>query len=1074
MVRPLLPVSCLVAISLVVPVAAVELETVQADGHRQVIVQNEFLRMTVVPEWGGRIMSLVDRALEAELVWSDGQAGGALDDRDDFTSTPFSCTTNRTADGSRVTVTLVGEALGGFQITRTLVVRDGSPAIEQVLKIANGSQKPRRFWQRNFFRPGGGDLGETDIYYLAGPTGVIADANLHGRHDVISGWTGIIDGETGHGVLAVIDLDLLEQFHYWRGSAVGPTVEWIGPEVPPGKLIEGRTWIVLTADDPAYSDQVVSKYVGRAYWAQREQLEMGNVPAWVDQRVKVQPDAAQLARGFTCYRTWGEDAGGELRTLRFTCPRGGWDSMTLQLTAFKEVTVDAAVEGRDATAFSLYYVADEERKLRPLRGLKMTAGDVVELRAGFDASALVRPGEARAALVLGGAGGQRIELHGTVAPFRLPDRRLIMMKAYGGSIYMFTGGPTMQPENLARLDFHLRDAPVMGQSVAEISMNPDQALSTVRVRGTNLTLDDALKQRPELFTNLDALPALDFSYLNPWIHRPMLAGYRWCETFAPPPTRPTTLALVQRVAGEKVEPGDERYEKIYLWWLREFGRWLREHGYAQVPCKISDEIAPDEVPEWIEVAHRVKAVGMRPYTTITGQVAATPEILNQMNPVADGWQLQLMSTHLFRELTSKTFNTLTETADITGLRWGAYGNGGAEHTWATHPWASIVGVDPEQVSGWEVLVDGQPLLKIGGPWGNKRLGVAAMVGPTLYVALPDGTDPGTGAHKIELRYTVRRPDPAGEVLVKLDPTDFVSFYGGASKPYRIPYGGARAYGWFAAWGGYQSWGWWAYAHGWQATERVVFREEGGSAVHTPCWYGLRDGNQDADLYYLARALIDRVLASCRTDAQRQAVESARQALRGLMGTEAALLKLEARQYSGRTYYWLNGEELEAEFRAGRERLLSIIADLAGACGEINLAPDLRWGELMVCAHDEEMSDIGVSGAPAAQFATILREGVAAARELGLGAARSGAKTNSAPVRIFVGVPDAATLQALRVTTMDGADEPPLLSQDYPVPGDFVILRGEENGRAVVIIIGADLEGALLGTRCFAKLLEPVW
>ncbi|MCD6359672.1 MAG: hypothetical protein J7M38_02335, partial [Armatimonadetes bacterium] len=125
--------------------------------------------------------------------------------------------------------------------------------------------------------------------------------------------------------------------------------------------------------------------------------------------------------------------------------------------------------------------------------------------------------------------------------------------------------------------------------------------------------------------------------------------------------------------------------------------------------------------------------------------------------------------------------------------------------------------------------------------------------------------------------------------------------------------------------------------------------------------------------------------------------------------------------------------------------------------------------LPVCARDEEMSDITVTGAAADEFTSILREGVAAARELGLGAAPGGGKQNSAPVRIFVGLPDAAAAAGLGLNL-----EELELSESYPVAGDFVILRGERDGRAVVVIIGADLDGALLGTRCFAKLLEPVW
>ncbi|MGD9497137.1 MAG: hypothetical protein AB7Y46_12640, partial [Armatimonadota bacterium] len=694
---------CLLLVAL--PAAAVELEVIDAGDHHQIAVQNESLRMVVVPEWGGRIMSLVDRGIDAELVWAEGVDGGALDDRDDFTGAAYEYRTDLRDDGAEAVVTLTGEALGGVQITKTLVVVDGKPLIEQRITVANGSQRPRRFWQRSFLRPGGQGLSGDDTFFLPTADGVVADPAMSGRHDEFSaGWAGVIDGATGHGILVIADLGLLEQFYFWRGSEETPTFEWIGPEVAPGQRLTSRVWLALTADAQEYSDEVAARFVGPAWW-QEGALQVEALPNWVDLRPQVEPSEEALARGFIVYRTWGGNPGAELTELRFDCPLGGTDSLTVHVAGLAEVNATLAIEGEDAAAFALWEAEAERNRLLPASSLALVAEDVRPLQIAF-LPGDEPPGELSARLVVTGAGGrtQTIALSGTVHPVRLPDRRLISLKSYGGSVYMFTGGPEMGSENLERLEFYLTDGELMGNSVCEITLNPDQALSAVRVRGTDLTIAQALEQRPELFADLSDLPALDFTFLNPWIHQSQLHGCRWAETHAPPLSRSNTLALIHRVAGAQVEPESEAYRQVYVWYLREFGRWMLERGWPEVGVKISDEIAPDEVPEWIKTAELCKQAGLRPYTTITGNVATTPDLLNAMDPVADGWQIQWLSTQIFRDLTTKRYTTKTKRSDISAGPWTAYSNGGARDTWATQPFEEL-GVQPAHISNWRVLVD---------------------------------------------------------------------------------------------------------------------------------------------------------------------------------------------------------------------------------------------------------------------------------------------------------------------------------------------------------------------------------
>lgn len=1060
----------LLTILAAVPALAVELEVIDAGDHTQIVVQNESLRMVVVPEYGGRITSLVDRRIDADVVWSDGMDGGALDDRDDFTGTTYAHQAELRNGNAEAVVSLTGEAHGGYQIQKTLVVADGRPLIEQRITVANASQRPRRFWQRNFIRPAGNAITGDETFYLPTADGVLADPNLNGRHeDFTEGWTGVIDAETGSGILAIIDLDFVEQFYYWRGSQETPTVEWVCREVQPGQRVVSRSWIALTSGVTEYTADVVAGFVGTAWWREGG-LQTAELPNWVDLRPKVEPDADALARGFTVYRTWGDEPGAELTELAFNSPADGADSMTLQIAAFAGVEARAALRGPGANAFSLLRADQDRNRLLPMAALSMAAEDVHPLQLVFEPDGAA-PGDLPAELVLAGNDGheQVIALTGRVWPVRLPDRALMSMKTYGGSVYMFSSGPDLTEETIARLSFFLDDSTELGQAVCDITLNPDQALTRVFVRGTDLTIRDALAQRPELFADRENLPALDFSYFNPWVHGSLLHGHRFIETHAPPFARNTTVALVNAVAGEQLEPGSEEYLTVYRWYFGELLRWMREHGYPQVEAKVSDEIAPDEVPHWIEVATVAKQVGYRPYTTITGHVAGTPDLLNAMNPVADGWQTQWMSNQIFRDLTEKRYATVTETMEIAGARWGPYTNGGAKDTYATRPFEGT-DVNPGDFSDWRVLVDGEQLQTAGGPWGNTRRGVAMLTPPTLYISLPDGANPNEVGRRIEIEYTVRRPDPNGEVLVKIDDTDVITYYTGSGNSWKVPYTGPRGNGLFAASRDYRGHAWWAYAHGWHENSRIVFLED-GQGVRTPCWWGLRDGNQDGDLFLIAQGMIARATAAANTDARRTALDAARQTLATLVGPdEDCTIRMEPGDYRGRLYWRFPTESIEDEFRAGRVRLLELIAGLAETFDGVSFTPDLWWGEdLALAAGETPEGMIDARGCDAAPLAEALSGILAAARDLGPALPVTGDAAPRMRVVVYAGMPAAEELAGLAIDAQEWA-----LSEAYPRPGDFALLRGEMDGRPCAVVIGGDAEGALTGVRAFGKLLQPRW
>jgi|LSQX01.1.fsa_nt_gb hypothetical protein len=1050
--------------------AAVELETIDAGDHTQIVVQNELLRMVVVPEYGGRITSLTDLRNGVDVVWSDGMDGGALDDRDDFTGTAFTPRAELARDGAEAHVWLTGEAHGGYKITKQLVVMDGKPLVEQRITVENGSQRPRAFWQRSFIRPGDKDITGDETFYLPTAEGVRATPNMNGwQDDFTEGWTGVIDAETGAGILFIIDLELVERFYYWRGSQEYPTVEWICKEVQPGQKLVSRSWIALTSDVQEYNSAVVEGFVGTAWWKEGG-LQTDELADWVDLRPKVQPDANATARGFTLYRAWGENPGAELSQLRFDSPAGGADSMTLQIAGLAAVDASVSFRGPGADAYSFFVMSDDRNRLLPTESLALKANDVRQLQLVFEPQDAA-PGELAAELVLGGNDGreQVIALSGNVWPVRLPDRALMSMKNYGGSVYMFSSGPDLNEQTIERMSFFLDDSTELGQSVCDVTLNPDQNITRTLVRGTDLTIGEALKQRPELFADRDNLPALDFSYFNPWIHGSLLHGHRFIETHAPPFARNTTLSLINLVAGEQLEPGSEEYFKVYRWYFGELLRWMREHGYPEAEAKVSDEISPDEVPHYIEVAAVAKQVGFRPYTTITGHVAGMPELLNAMDPVSDGWQTQWMSNQVFRDLIEQRYATVTKREDLSKAQWGPYGNGGAQATYATQPFEAM-GVNAGDFSAWTLLVDGEPLEAIGGPWGNTRKGVVALSPPTLYISLPDGANPAEAGQEIVLEYTVREPDPNGEVLVDIDDTDVLTYYTGSGNSWKVPYVGPRGNGLFAASRGYRGHAWWAYAHGWHADSRVVFLED-GVASRTPCWWGLRDGNQDGDLYLIAEGMVERAAAVANTDAQRTMLDDARNTLAMLVSHEdGATIPLEEGNYRGRLYWRFPRENVEDRFRDGRQTLLALIANLSDSFGNVSFTPDLYWGDDLVLARDQRTDGmIDARGCAAAPHQAALASILNAARDLGPALPMRAEAAPQMRVVVYEGAPAAAELAALGIDAEEWA-----ISEAYPRAGDFMLLRGEMDGRPCAAVIGADAEGALLGVRAFGKLLQPRW
>jgi hypothetical protein len=121
-----------------------------------------------------------------------------------------------------------------------------------------------------------------------------------------------------------------------------------------------------------------------------------------------------------------------------------------------------------------------------------------------------------------------------------------------------------------------------------------------------------------------------------------------------------------------------------------------------------------------------------------------------------------------------------------------------------------------------------------------------ILGGALYISTSDGRDPKE--HRIELKIVRRREDPAGKVLVAIDPTDELWFYGGPVRPDLLPYHRTWTLPLMALHHNFHGYGQWAF-YWWQDTSRIVWMDAHNRIEVSPAYCGFRDGWRDAVLFH---------------------------------------------------------------------------------------------------------------------------------------------------------------------------------------------------------------------------------
>lgn len=907
------------------------------------VLTNEALRVVVSTRYGGRIKSLVDRATGRDLVglWDDGNIGGLLDDRDQFTNQPYVAQLGEQTD-QRVDLWLTARTDEGLMVRKIVRLLADDARVIVDYHVENRTQSEKRLWVRNFFRPVGRPFTPQDVYFLPTAKGV-EQIQAEGFFPTLSAsWFAVVNLDTARGLAVAVDAVFLEQFYFWSGGTEVRTEEWVYRWLPPGKQMDTQVTLALVTRLPQTfrhrEETITLPALGEtptpASVLAKAEPPFTAIPDWQPTKPAYEPTEEDRSRGFWVGLGRDRLKRTPVSELRVDVGLGEKESDYFNVMALRDlpevrVTADRPAPGvQTLPEGSLRFYREEDCWLMPLRageGKGLPAGENVRVWMTVDSTGLTA-GTYRTPIMVTAEGKTvTFPLVAVVHPIALPAERNFGFKPYYAISSLSGGCDLSSPKALAALRAHLDALQEIRANIVDWLANPWELLRFARIADTGERLAEVVQRDPQRIT-LNQLPHLDFSAFDPWIEEARKRGFNRLETYYEWSDDWRAQATLKAATGRDIAPMSDAGKAVRDWVWRELIAYWKSHGFLEIWCKISDEISPEAVPDYIESAKVVQSLGMRPYTTITSHIAQRALLINEMNPYCDEWQVGQGLTSDFLTAITRKFAVEPREQAITAA-WGPYTNGGAKDTWATQLFEGVLPVAYRDVLELHVFEGDRELEARGGsPWGNSDHGVFFLYGNYLYLSLSDGADPNTAGRILTVRCVVRVPSETGEPLARLDPTDELWFYGGGSSPFRIPYEDNRRLGWWAGWEGatslgypYVGYGFWCYDW-WQETEHLCrFSADFSERTDSPAFLGLRDGNEDAA--YL-RVLQDRLKAH-----PHPAVQARLEALIGPQ--ETAPLRIGERSYE--VYRWRDFLPVDSPqpFREAKRAVLEMLEAVNG-------------------------------------------------------------------------------------------------------------------------------------------------
>ncbi|MFC1765120.1 hypothetical protein ACFL6U_23990, partial [Planctomycetota bacterium] len=254
--------------------------------------------------------------------------------------------------------------------------------------------------------------------------------------------------------------------------------------------------------------------------------------------------------------------------------------------------------------------------------------------------------------------GQGTELHipGTVTIHNvvLPEQRTMGVKPLA-DVARFSGGPSTQPEAQKRLEVFLDDLAALRSQSCDwgfahwARLQLKDVLPLVKIAGTDQTLQAAGQAG---IIDINTLPDLDFSFFDPWIAGAAQRGMTHLNMTVRQRLTGEDRAFVEAVLGNELVCSDELTWQVLMWLYSQFRDYTISRGMTETwACIGLIELAPADIPEYLQAASRFQAIGYRTYTNKTCSVSQNATWLNQLNDQSDAWYMNIWWTQGFLKLT---------------------------------------------------------------------------------------------------------------------------------------------------------------------------------------------------------------------------------------------------------------------------------------------------------------------------------------------------------------------------------------------------------------------------------------
>jgi hypothetical protein len=243
------------------------------------VIENRFYKATLVPSSGGRIVSLVDKKRDLNLVYNKGY-GGLLDDHGAMFKMPYQAKWLKKNHNEAI-VQLANERDGKVYV-KTVTFSAIRPVIKVKYQVENHTQDALRLLFRNVVRPGGTTFSGTEVYCYVLRDGLRKNRGIPRVDHPAEQWAAVVDPAKKSVVGIAFEGNAVERLYTWRGSKVAPTFEYMMRRLPAGHKIDFQYyWFFCEGlGEVDYASRDLAVELNGKKDRKKLTLEMKLIPLW--------------------------------------------------------------------------------------------------------------------------------------------------------------------------------------------------------------------------------------------------------------------------------------------------------------------------------------------------------------------------------------------------------------------------------------------------------------------------------------------------------------------------------------------------------------------------------------------------------------------------------------------------------------------------------------------------------------------------------------------------------------------------------------------------------------------------